>query len=245
MTWIGRLRLLLSVVLVLVLAGALCLVFNQRQRQALSVSAAIEQPHYEVAAVAPGVVIDIQVSLGDEVAAGEVLFTMSSVELRQDAVHGLSASSNEAMDIDPASGTIVYRATADGRVTELTATPGNYLGAGNPVATIVQSTPRTVEAQFRLTPRDYGRLEEGARATILPPDDRSIEGTVESASVVTEDGQAITRALVTSPELDGDDLSLIATDGAPVSVTVELTDDGILAGPTDALMDFLRTVGLR
>ena len=44
---------------------------------------------------------------------------------------------------------------------------------------------------------------------------------------------------------EGEDLDLIATDGAPVSVRVELTDDGVLAGPTDALMDFLRSVGLR
>ena len=46
-------------------------------------------------------------------------------------------------------------------------------------------------------------------------------------------------------QLEGEDLDLIATDGAPVSVRVELTDDGVLAGPTDALMDFLRSVGLR
>ena len=245
MTWIGRLRLLLSLLLVLALAAALCLVFNQRQRQSPSVSAAIEQPRYAIAAVAPGVVTDIGVALGDEVRAGDVLFTMTSVELQQDAVHGLKASSNDAMEIDPEQGTIVYRATADGRVTALSATSGNYLGAGAPVATIVRSTPRTVQAQFRLTPRDYGRLEEGARAQILLPDDRTIEGTVGSASVVTENGQAITRALITSPDLEAQDLDLIATDGAPVSVTVELSDSGVLAGPTDALMDALRSVGLR
>lgn len=245
MTWIGRLRLLLSVALVLVLAAGLCLLFNQRQRQSQSVSASIQQPRYTVAAVAPGVVIDIDVALGDEVTAGEVLFTMSSVELQQDAVHGLRASSNDAMDVDPETGVIVYRATADGRVTDLSATPGNYLGAGVPVATVVHSTPRTIEAHFLLTPRDYGRLEEGARAEILLPDNRTITGTVGSASVGAENGQAMARALITSPQLDEDDLDLIATDGAPVVVTVQLTDSGPLAGPTDALMDFLRSVGLR
>ncbi|MEO2096504.1 MAG: hypothetical protein ABGX90_05085, partial [Brachybacterium sp.] len=60
-----------------------------------------------------------------------------------------------------------------------------------------------------------------------------------------ENGKAVSRALITSEELEGEDLDLIATDGAPVSVRVELTDDGVLAGPTDALMDFLRSVGLR
>lgn len=245
MTWTSRLRLLASVVLVLALAAALTLVFNQRQRQTLSISAAIEQPSYDVAAVAPGVVVDLAVALGDEVTEGQVLFTMTSVELQQDAVHGLRPSSNDAMTIDPEGGTVVYRATADGRVTALSATEGNYLGAGSPIATIVQATPRTVEAQFRLTPRDYGRLEEGARAEILLPDDRTIVGKVESASVATENGQAITRTLITSPDLSTEDLDLIATDGAPVSVTIELTDTGILAGPTDVLVDFLRTVGLR
>lgn len=245
MIWISRLRLLLAVLLVLTIAAGLTIVFNQRQRESASVSAAISQPGYDVAAVVPGVMVEVEVALGDEVEEGQVLATMSSVELQQDAVNGLGASSNSAMDVDPETGTVVYRATAAGRVTELSVTEGTFLSSGTAFASIVQSTPRSVEAEFQLTPRDYGRLEPGAEAEILLPDNRTITGTVESASVVTENGQALTRVIISSSELGDEELGLIATDGAPVAVTVHLEDSGILAGPTDALRDLLRTIGLR
>lgn len=245
MTWSNRLRILASIVAIVLVLSVLTLVFNQRQSQAQSINATIEQPQYAIGAEYGGVIIEQQVELSDTVAAGDHLFTLSSPALLQDAANGMEASSNPAMDIDPAAGTIVYKATNDGKVTELDATEGSYITPGGKMATIIQSSPRTVIAEFRLSPRDYGRLEEGARAEILLPDNQSVEGVVTSASVTTQEGQAFTEVRIASEQLDSADLSLLAVDGAPVVVTVDLRDDGPLAGPTDALMDFLRKIGLR
>lgn len=245
MTWSNRLRILAFIVGIILVLSLLTLVFNQRQSQAQSLNAMIDQPQYVIGAEYGGVIIDQQVALSDTVSAGDVLFTLSSPALLQDAANGMQSSSNAAMDIDPAAGTIVYKATSDGKVTELDATEGSYITPGGRMATIVQSTPRTIIGEFRLSPRDYGRLEEGARAEILLPDNRTVEGTVASASATTEEGQAFTEVRIVSEQLDSADLSLLAVDGAPVIVTVELRDDGPLAGPTDALMDFLRKIGLR
>jgi hypothetical protein len=49
---------------------------------------------------------------------------------------------------------------------------------------------------------------------------------------------------IISDQLNSRELNLLATDGAPVQATVVLRDEGILAGPTDALRDLFRKVGL-
>ncbi|MCL6423131.1 efflux RND transporter periplasmic adaptor subunit [Brachybacterium sp. JHP9] len=245
MTWSNRFRLLGSAILLLAVLAFLILVFTQRQAHVQSTTAVIEQPRFVIGAQYTGIVTDQQVELGDTVTAGQVLFTLSSPALLADAANGVEPSSDIATDINPAEGTVVYKATADGTITELNAIQGGYIIGSTPLATIVQSTPRTVMADFQLSPRDYGRLEQGAKATILLPDNTTVTGEVVSAQVTTEEGQAFTEARIISKELDESDLTLLATDGAPVIVTVQLRSEGFLAGPADAMMDFLQKIGLR
>lgn len=245
MTWANRLRLYGSILATLLVAAALILLFNQRQHQISSISASIDAPQYSIGSGYSGIVEDTHVKVGDRVTAGEPILTLASIGLRQDLANNVKVTSNDAMDIDAANGTITYKAVTAGVVTEFDAEKGTYLAPGQAAAVVTEDGGRTVLADYILQPRDYVRIEQGSSVSLLLPNNKEVQGSVNSASVQTEDGRALTRLRVTSDALNSGDLELLATRGAPVVATVSLRDEGILAGPTDAVFDFLRKIGLR
>lgn len=244
MTWTNRLRLTLSILLSLVLIFLLTIIFNQRQHTIQSSSATIIAPRVEVASNYGGIITTSYVKVGQKVKTGDVLFDVTSVSLQQDLANRVKVVSTDALAIDAAKGILTYKATTSGTVTQVNAQEGSYLSATQPLAVITSDTGRVVEAQFLLTPREYALVEKGAAVTVRLPDNSSISGVVDSALVATQQGQAVVTLRITSDDLNARNLNLLATDGAPVSAVVRLRDEGVLAGPTDALRALLRKVGL-
>jgi len=244
MTWINRLRLLGSVLASLIIVFCLVLIFNQRQHAIQSTSATIIAPQVQVASNYGGTVTKQYVTVGQQVSAGDQLFDVSSVSLQQDLSNGIHVSSSAAVTVNPASGTLTYKATISGTVTEVNAQEGSYLGANQPLAVITGDKGRVVEAQYLLTPREYALIDKGASVTIRLPDNTAITGVVDSALVKTQDGQAVVTVRITSDALNATNLNLLATDGAPVVAVIGLRDEGPLAGPTDAMRALLRKIGL-
>lgn len=244
MTWTNRLRLWLSILLTLGLIFLLVLVFNQRQHTIQSSSATIIAPRVQVASNYGGIVIKQHVTVGQKVKLGDVLFDVSSVSLQQDLANKVKVASTDALTIDPVKGVLTYKATTTGTITQVYAQEGSYLSATQPLAVITGDSGRVVEAQFQLSPREYALVDKGAAVTLRLPDNTSITGVVDSALVTTQQGQAVATVRITSDDLNTRNLNLLATDGAPVSAVVRLRDEGVLAGPTDALRALFRKVGL-
>jgi HlyD family secretion protein len=181
---------------------------------------------------------------GDSVATGDKLFTIQSVSLQQDVANGLKIQSSPAYDVDTTMGTLTYRATVAGEVSYLQARLGNSLGTGEPFAKITVTNSQYIDAHYLLSPRDYGRMTKGAKATILLPNNINIAGTVSTIEVATENGQAATQVRVDSPELTKGNLGELTKSGTPVVATIQLRDDGPLAGVSDLAFDFLQQIGL-
>ncbi len=245
MTWTNRLRLLGGLLGVVLLVAVLTLIFNHRQTQAASLSATVDADTYDVGAAYGGTVTKQYVEEGDSVSEGDKLFTIASVSLQQDVANGLTIQSSDAYDVDTKAGTLTYKATVAGQVSDLKARLGNALGTGQPFAKITVSNSAFVDARYLLTPRDYARIVTGAPVKILLPNNSIIGGTVRTVEVATENGQAATKVRVDSPELADGDLGDLAKTGTPVVATVQLRDDGPLAGVSDMTFDFLRQIGLR
>ncbi|HZA05834.1 MAG TPA: HlyD family efflux transporter periplasmic adaptor subunit [Propionibacteriaceae bacterium] len=244
MTWTNRFRLLAGLLTVITLVAALTLVFNQRQTRAASLTATISADTYLVGAAYGGTVIEQHVRDGDTVESGQELFTILSVGLQQDLANGLKIQSSEAYDVDTKKGTVTYKATVPGQVSELAARLGNALATNQPFAKITVVDSQFVEARYLLTPRDYERVTEGARASILLPNNQTIDGQVSSIEVATDEGQARAKVRVDSPDLTQDDLGDLTKPGTPVTATIELRDDGPLAGVSDLAAAMVRQVGL-
>lgn len=245
MTAVNRIKLLGGLLAVLVLSLLLTLLFNQRQTRVASVSATVEAPLSVVSSSYGGVVTETNVENGSLVRRGDRLFTVSSITLQQDIGHGVKPVSTEAYDIDAADGTVTYKAVQDGYVTDSRAQVGSFLANGSAMATVVADGRRQVVATYVMSPTDYGRVEDGARVNIFLPNNERVGGRAEGVAVATEDGQAITRVRIASDDLADPAHAHLTRQGSPVVTVLELRDDGVLAGPTDALLGFLTKIGLR
>ena len=245
MTWINRLRLFAGLLGVLLVVAVLTLIFNQRQTQAASLTATVATDSYTVGAAYGGTVTKQFIKDGDVVKKGQRLFTIQSVSFQQDIANGLQMASSDAYDVDPKTGTLTYKATVAGQVDDLKAKLGNSLGTGEPFATISVVGSQFVEAKYVLSPRDYERVQQGAPVSLLLPNNSLVNGTVSTIEVATEEGQALTEVRIDSKELKDSKLATLTKQGTPVIATLQLRDDGPLAGVTDSAFNFLRQIGLR
>lgn len=245
MTWGNRFRLFIGILAVLLICGALTLVVNQRERQAFSSNATVAAVQYQVGSDYGGIMVDQLVDPGAGVSEGDRLFTVSSFALQKDLANGLDPVSTEAYDVDPDTGLVTYIASADGTLADFDARQGGYVPGGTTVAVITQEDTAFVKAQFRLQPVDYARIVVGGRADVELPNRTVLSGTVSAISVETSDGIAYATVQVDVPQLRSDDYAAFSQPGSPVAVTLTLQDDGLLAGPTDALLQFLHRVGVR
>lgn len=132
-----------------------------------------------------------------------------------------------------------------GYVASLDAEPGSFLAGGSSMAVVVADGQRTVTAQFELEPTDYGRVEQGASARIVLPNNQTVTGSVAGVEVKTNDeGKAITFVTIESSALtDRKLVTLTRLD--TVTAIMDLRDDGWLAGPSEAMLAFFTKIGLR
>lgn len=246
MTWTNRLRLFGGVIVVIVVVAACTLVFNQRQSAVASTSAAIAAQEYAVGTDYGGTVTEEYVEEGDSVTKGQELLQVQSLQLAQDIRKGIVGEDTSTSTYEIGSdGVITFKAEVSGTVATIDVKSGGYVQAGAELGTIHKEDSLFVTSSFLVTPRDYGRIRNGAEVDLVLPDDRTITGTVESVSVETnEDGQARTTVDVESPALSASPTSGITSPGTPVDATLHLRDDGQLAGLTDLVRDFTRQIGL-
>lgn len=245
MTWTNRFRLLGGMLGVILTVAALTLIFNQRQTHAASQTATVGASTYTIGPISSGTVTKQYVGTGAIVDKGDKLCRVQSPMLRQEIANGLEISDSTAYDINTETGTLTYKATAAGELTTMSCSAGTSLTGGQSFAKISAEQSQFVAAHYQLTPRAYERVEVGAAASLLMPDNSSVEATVSHIKVSTDEhGQAQTEVRVDSPALRSGELGDLAKPGTPVVATLELRDDGPLAGASDLAFGFLRQIGL-
>lgn len=243
MTIKSRLKLLAGLLGVFVLVGLLTLVFNQRQGQVTSVAGSIVSEQYQIGSDYGGIVVERLVDDGDLVAEGEPLIRLQSPSLEADLAEGLIQPSTIAYQVGE-DGLITLAAPVAGYVSNLATERGSFVQAGQVLAKVDRVGSLSVTAEYLLTAGDYARVESGAPVRIVLPNKTIIEGSVQDIEVQLVNGQAETTVTISSNDLVEGTHSGLARSGTPVSATMELRDDGIFAGLSDDLFDFLRTIGL-
>ncbi|MFW2512899.1 HlyD family efflux transporter periplasmic adaptor subunit [Demequina sp. SO4-13] len=241
MTWRNRLKLVFGAMVVLAVVAAATLVFNQRQTQVSSATASILAASYAVGTDYSGIVTTSHVAPGDTVFAGQRMFEVQSLQLERDLDTGVVSAVQASVQDD---GVLIVRAGVDGTVAEVMVNSGSYASPGDVLASIDADGTLFAEAEFVLTPRDFGRLEDSASVELRLPDEREFAGTVEDLTVETIDGVAHVRARITSDDLGQFDGDALVKPGTPLAATLRLRDDGPLAGVNDMVNDLAVRVGL-
>lgn len=240
MTWGNRFKLFFGLLFVTALVFGLTVLFAHRQLQIESNSASIVSGDYGVGSDYAGLVVAQHAQEGDKVEKGDPIFAIESLALRRDIE--LGAVSAPTVDIT-ADGVLTVRAGVSGTVSALEVREGAYAPAGALLAHIDREGSLTAQAEFILTPRDFGRIDQGATIEILLPDQRVMYGTLVDMNVETLDGVAHVTATIASPDLANANGDPLIKDGTPVQATIHLRDDGPLAGVTESLRDFARRLG--
>ncbi|WP_062131340.1 HlyD family efflux transporter periplasmic adaptor subunit [Demequina aestuarii] len=168
----------------------------------------------------------------------------SASEVSSDAESSDAASGASASDDEEFSPLWTVTASASGTVAAVPTGVGGYIPAGGIVAEVFEDDSLYVSADFLLTPRDFDRLQIGAPVEVRLPDRTTVTGTVDEIEVATEDGAARAFVRVASESIAHSDPAGLTAPGTPVNATVELRDDGPLAGLRDAATDFLEKIGL-
>lgn len=243
MTWPNRIRLFIGLIAVFVIVGACTVVFNQRQSRAQSTSASIEAEQYDVGTTYGGTVVSQFVKAGDTVAVGDPLLAVQSLQLAHDLEDEV-LKPTDLVATDPATGTYTVVATIDGTVADIQTPVGDFAPSGTVVATINETGSLTVSADFLLTPVDYGRIAEGTPVELTLPNAKKIQGSVKDIDVETVQGQAQSTITVASAALAAAKIEGLYKSGTPVVATLQLRDDGPLAGVTDSVREFFNKVGL-
>ncbi len=244
MTWNNRLRLFAGILGVIAFTLALALVFNHRQNQVSSYTGQVSADIYTVGADHAGTVIRQLVKDGDSVTAGQELFQVQSLQLKQDIANGLVVADSLAYKVDPTRGIITYYAVIPGTIEQLNAQQGNSVPASSPLA-VLYGRDRYLLASFHLAPRDYARVLPGATARVVLPNNQVVSATVAKVSVANGAEGTVATLKLASPELLTLAQPTLSEPGTPVVVNVQLTDSGPLAPVTDSVNDLLQQVGLR
>ena len=241
MSWATRVRMTVGMVAVLALCAALTLVLNRRVSQVTSTTATIEAEEVTVGTDYAGTVTGQAIAEGAVVREGDPLFTVRSLVLAHDLSVGVVSPDSGAYTVSD-DGALTASAPVDGVVTEVAVPPGGFAQAGEIVARIQRAGSLYVEARMLLEPADFARLHPGSEATVVLPDQSEVRGEVVEVEVRNTENQAEATVRV-----DGADLARgggLAQPGTPVTVSVELEDDGLLSGVDHAFRQFLRELGL-
>ncbi|MCB7136226.1 HlyD family efflux transporter periplasmic adaptor subunit [Cellulosimicrobium marinum] len=243
MTWSHRIRLVAGLLAVLLVCAALTLVMNRRLGQATSQTATIRAEVLDVGSDYAGTVTTADVAEGDEVAAGDPLFTVSSLTLQHDLSLGLVSADTKAYSVSE-DGSITLVAPYDAVVTDVTVREGGFVQAGEVMASLEREGSLFVDAQLTLDPEDFARVRQDAVVTVVLPNQVEVAGRVASISVENTGNRAAATVEVTSDALVRGAHDGLVASGTPVTASIDLHDDGVLAGVNDTFGEFLRKVGL-
>ena len=239
MTFLTRLKYLLGMLLVVAAVGALTLSMNNRISTVHDVSATVRTDDYTVGTPYAGMVVKRNVDVGDHVRKGERLFVVQSPELARDIAHDAVKPKKSPYDIRDGN-KVVIRATSAGKVSEVKPIKGAFVAANSTMATIQERGTSFVQADFRLTPKEYALMRRAHEVTVRLPDERTVRAQVDRVGVHTDGDQAATRLRAVSPALDN--RGLFAS-GTPVKVDVTLRKDGLVDSVRAAVAGLLTPGG--
>jgi multidrug resistance efflux pump len=243
MTWGNRIRLVLGLVTVLAIVAGCTALFTRRQSEVTSTSATIAADQYVIGTDYGGTVVSQNVRRGETVTAGQVLFQVRSLALMQE-IERNPVTFNTASYTVAKNGTMTFKATVSGTVSQVKVKQGDYVQPGSDLVKIDKAQSLFVTGDYTLSPRDYERVESGGAVDIVLPNQQVLPGSVQAVTVRTIDGQAQAQITVASSQLKEGAYAGLVSPGTPVTAKLHLREDDALAGARDAANDFLQKIGV-
>lgn len=239
MSFLTRVKYLVGLGLVVVAVGALALKMDDRISTVHDVTATVRTDDYTVGTPYPGMVVKRKVDVGDRVDEGDPLFVVKSNELARDIANDALEPKKSAYDVRGGN-KVVIRATSAGKVAEVQPIKGAFVTANSTLARVEEQGSSYVQADFRLTPKQYAAMRRVEEVSVRLPDERTVRAEIEQIRVHTDGDSAATRVRAVSPALNN--RGLFAS-GTPVDVEVTLREDGLAESVRSAVAGLLTPGG--
>ena len=169
------------------------------------------------------------------------MFHLQSLQFERDMKQRAIEPASDSVASD---GTLIVRAATSGVVSNVALAEGAFAPTGAVLATIDAAGSLFAEAEFMLSPQDFGRIDDGAEVTLTLPDGRELTGTITDITVETVDAEAHVKARIDCADLAADSANDLLKPGTPLVATLRLRDDGPLAGVAEQLRDLVSRIGL-
>ncbi|MDO9590289.1 MAG: HlyD family efflux transporter periplasmic adaptor subunit, partial [Microcella sp.] len=204
-------------------------------------SASIDAVTYAVGTDYAGAVIEQFVARGDLVNVGDPIATIQSNDLVRDLNDDIIVRSSEVFRVN-ADGTLTVTSAVTGIVLSVDVPQGAYAAAGASVATIAAVDTLFVSAEFELSPSDFARITEGAPVAIMLPDGSALTGIVGPVETSTVEGEALATVAVIIDAAEFDPQGGFILPGTPVTATMTLRNDDVLANVTGVVRTLIADV---
>lgn len=241
MTFLNRVKYLLSMLLVTGLVGVLLLHLNTQISTVHGDTATLKTRSYSVGTDYPGVLVREYVEVGDRVEEGQRMYVVKSQQLNRDISNGVVDPQASPYDIRNEN-EMVVRANAPGKVVQVGYIEGSLTPVNAVLAEVEADATTHVEADFLLTPEEYALIRKAEKVRVTLPNQREVDATITDVAVQTDGEHAQTRVQAVAPELTNEGLF---TTGTPVDVEVQLREDGLLHSAEQAVRGLFTPRGQR
>jgi hypothetical protein len=213
-------RLFIGVLLLVVVMVALIVYIDQERSRLNAEQASLSAESYEVGIDYSGFITGRYIDVGQTVNEGDILFHIQSNMLLE-RLQDESVQASQLSYVLNDNNEVVIAASKGGIVSRVDYAEGSFVPANSELASITASTDNvSVSATFRLSRRDFSRLQAAETIDVVLLDGRSVSGNIITISVVEQDELVV--AVVNSELVNIDNMPFIADGGTPVEASITL-----------------------
>lgn len=237
----GKIRLLSSALLVIATCGVLLVYMSYSMAHIGSRSATLESDVINIGVDSPGTLEELNVSVGENVNKGDILAIIHSPVLQSDIESGRVNKEDTGYEIN-SKNDIVLRAPQRGAVRAINFTQGAFVPSVKEIIVINRVDKIYAVAKYRLSPPDYGRIDQTTLVDVKLPDNTQLVGRVVDVSLGDANGQTETTI---KAELDSNSINRYTfRPGTPIEVTLRLNGKNLADSVAETALSIERKIGL-
>ena len=233
-----RIRFILGILGVLVIVALLVLYLNNALSTVHANRATLESDAQTIGTDYSGLVVKQNVTDGDTISKGQILFEITSPQLTANIANGSVKKASLPFSIDPTSDNIQIKAADNGVVQKVNYLTGSFAPSGGILATINTVGTSYISGHFHLSPRDYARVKKGNAMDVTFPDNKHVTAVVQSIALA-KDGDRVDT--IVKARLNGKSISDFQFPvGTPVEASLKLTDRTWYQNMTDVVHNLFK-----
>ena len=221
MTFKSVIKIIFGLIAIAGLMIVLLLYVEKQVNEVGAKDAIIIKDTYSVGSDYTSILMNQHVEIGDEVAVGQDMFTLSSSRLKQ-AINQNEVDVNDLAYPLNENGNVIIKAARQGYVRDVLYREGSFIPANSEIALIEVGGDFNAKATFELSPKQYARINNDTKLGVYLPDGTYKEANISSMSVDSEQGD---RMFSITAKMSQENDRLELSSGTPIKAKLVLGEN--------------------